>query len=115
MFSLVQATASLQDGVSVSELLRGITPFALLVLGWMQKRGADDRAEIKAEQKRDNERITALEVHNAELRTHVGIDGNGLTKQLSDLIDEVRGLRTDLGGALVEMAEHRGAQARRSS
>ncbi len=57
---------------------------------------------------------STLEVHNAELRTHVGVDGNGLTQQMKDLIGEVRGLRGDLTGAMEELAEHRGANRRAS-
>ncbi len=102
---LIQADTA----ITLAETLRSLTPFALLGLAWWQKRSADDRAELRAKADKDSDRITALEVHNAELRTHVGVDGNGLTQQMKDLIGEVRGLRGDLTDAMQEMAENRGA------
>lgn len=88
---------------SLTELARTVTPFALLVLAWMQARSVSDRVEIKAallvladKQGKLRDEVTAL-------NAHVGVDGNGIMAQLVVITQKIDALS-------VEIAETRGSR-----
>lgn len=70
-----------------------------LVLLWMRQ-SAEDRERIR-------DAVSALQKENAELRAHMGVDGNGIMARL-DTIEH------KLDRALNELAEQRGAQRGRA-
>ena len=89
---------------------------------WLAKRvlGGPDTARAENEQVKTELRNEIARLHQTlsaqsrqlgELRLFVGIEGgNGMQKQMSDLITEVKGLRHDLHFVVVSAAEQRGSR-----
>ncbi len=105
MLTLVQAAVMQAPPSSfgdVTRALTSLTPFALLILGWMQTRSASDRTEMRADLKTMAEAITVLRTAVTTLNTHVGVDGNGIISRL----DAITGTLAEIQR---EMAENRGA------
>jgi hypothetical protein len=103
MSHLLQAATLPPVPNGLSEFITLVTPFALLALGWMQARSAEDRRDIKSDMKQLTNELASIRQEVTALNTHVGVDGNGIISRLD-------GLASTLDEIKMELAENRGAR-----
>lgn len=105
MIALLQAAAS-PASFTMQHAYEALLGIALLLMGWHQTRAQKDRDDAHNEAQRDRDRITALEVHNAELRTHIGVDGNGILARLDRMEEKMEDRLDNVDQKVADILNH---------